>query len=583
MSENIPGIDWPVNRMFPAFQTSERLNIYDIRQASKDIQLTISTLVGLINRPKPQVYLLFNRDDEEWLQEIPDAILQIGTTVSNDAVLHDLLATYRPYVKGMIIYDPNLLDSINVAATMAGQEDGIVVSPEQAEALRLPYNLAVLADLRVYCWANRTAVYNWACKHLLASASPRIVAGLHPTHVGGLRAFLVATRAFVYWLDSRRFLPDFRAGQQSERRLMRHILKSFAPGAVHLGWFIDEFSGVTLASEAALPVLASDHFTNLEVWTSIQPATSVTRADNSANSVNSTNIANPAISTRHANRVGARLIAPHARHIEDAPVKESPFAPPPDPVGAINRAPTRGEDAIYLSFTISDGDNLQYMQHKMLQLWHDPARERLPLGWTIAPVIVQAAPVMAAYYLRTATENSEFVAGPSGVGYMYPSRWPSDHLPNFLEQTGQLMQDMNLTVLEVLDVGLSQIISVAFGRLQAFRSAALQRAYVQALKPFGLRGILSGSGGRTSRWSIKEDIPILQNLGLAGSPAAILRLVRRAAMSNKQRPLFLNVYVEAWRVKPSQIEEAIRELGSAYIVVTPGTLLALIAQSAAHR
>jgi hypothetical protein len=582
MSTGIPGVEWPVHRMFPTFQAPERLAIYDIGRASKDRQLTISTLVGMINRPKPQVYLLFHGDDEAWLQEIPASIEQQRADISNDNVLDDLLVHYRELVKGMIIYDPHMLDSINVATTLAGQVDGIVVSPEQAEALRLPYNLPVLGDLRVHRWSNGTEAYDWARKHLLAGASPRIVAGLDPTLMGGLRAFLVATRAFVYWLDARQLLPDFRHGlplQRSQRWLMQQIFKTFAPGTVHLGWFIDEFSGVALASEAALPVLASDHFTNLEVWTSIQPVS-------------------PLVPVPQILR-GPTAPSPTAPSpTAPSPTAPSPTAPSPghpqgvslpyhDRVGT----PLAGvlerwqgiyppqNDAIYLAFTMSDGDNLQYMQHKMLQLWRDPARERVPLGWTIAPVIAQAAPVMAAYYANTVTANNELLAGPSGAGYMYPSRWPSDQLPAFLEQTGQLMRDMNLTLLEVLDIGLSQIIGVVFGRLQAFSNTTLQRAYVQALKPFGLRGILSGSGGKTSRWSIKEDIPIMQNLGLAGSPTSVLQLVRRAVASRKQRPLFLNVYVEAWSVTPSQIEQVIKEPGSEYIVVTPGTLLALIAQA----
>src|SRR5260221_11205268 len=51
---------------------------------------------------------------------------------------------------------------------------------------------------------------------------------------------------------------------------MERILKAFAPGTVHLGWYVNETLGVRLTSEAALPMLASDYFCNLEVWTSIQ-------------------------------------------------------------------------------------------------------------------------------------------------------------------------------------------------------------------------------------------------------------------------------------------------------------------------
>jgi hypothetical protein len=579
MLNNIPEIDWPADRMFPRFQTPERLVIYDVSRASDEVQLTLATLVGLINRPRPRVYMRYHHDDEVWLQHIPASIVQQRAEATHDAVLGALLQSYRTCVQGMIIYDPNVPDSINVATTMAGQEDGMVVSPEQAEALRLPYNLPVLADLRVHRWPDRTAAYAWARKNLLAGASSRLVAGLDPRIAAGLRAFLVATRAFVYWLDSRNFLPDLKYWLPSQRCLMRRILASFAPGTIHLGWFIHEFSGVSLASEAALPVLASDHFTNLEVWTSIQPANYEDGALTSANRGDET--------TEFANRgdeitgVGADLSRPGVGRGDLMDTGHAFSSAPPQ--GAINR-PLRTssfpiDSQMYLSFTMSDGDNLQYMQHKMLHLWLDPARERIPLGWTVAPAIAQAAPVIAAYYTRSATDNSELIAGPSGAGYMYPSRWPHERLPAFLEQSGKLMQSMNLSLLEALDGGIAQIMGVARGRLQAFSSPSLQRTYVQALKPYGLRGILSGSGGKRPSWSVVDGVPIYQNLGLAQSIEDIKQLVKRAAASTKQPPLFLNIYVEAWRVTPTQIEQVIKSLGSGYTVVTPGELLALIARA----
>jgi len=58
---------------------------------------------------------------------------------------------------------------------------------------------------------------------------------------------------------------------------MQAIFKEYSPGAVHLGWFIDEGSGVSLTSDAAITVLATDNFFNLEVWTSAQPSTANAR------------------------------------------------------------------------------------------------------------------------------------------------------------------------------------------------------------------------------------------------------------------------------------------------------------------
>src|ERR1051326_7976580 len=72
---------------------------------------------------------------------------------------------------------------------------------------------------------------------------------------------------------------------------------------------------------------------------------------------------------------------------------------------------------VYVSFTVSDGDNLQYSQHRMMKLWRDQARGSLPIGWTLSPVLMQAAPALAHYYRFTATPNDELIAGPSGAGY----------------------------------------------------------------------------------------------------------------------------------------------------------------------
>jgi hypothetical protein len=248
----------------------------------------------------------------------------------------------------MIIYDSNFSDSINIATTMAGQNDCIVVSPDQAADLQQAYNLPVRTDLRTQHWSSRSQAYDWARQHLLNGASSHAVAGLDPM-TAGLRSFLVANRIFVYWLDS----------SSSEQSVLAQIYHVFPPEAVHLGWFIDEPSGVKLTSHAALPVLATDLSTNLEVWTSVQPTTSIAQSK------------------------------------------------PGGPVGPIDSS------KVYVSFTISDGDNLQYIQHRMLQRWQDPVRGSFPLGWTISPVLSQAAPAMAAYYVRTATAHDEFIAGPT--------------------------------------------------------------------------------------------------------------------------------------------------------------------------
>jgi hypothetical protein len=553
-SMDIAGINWSADRLLPVFQTPKHLTIYDLRGASNEVQLSAASMAGLINRPMPMVYQIITDEDAFWLKELLGGIPQEGSPTSGDGVLEGMLIPFRSAVQGMIIYDPNFIDSINIATTMAGQTDCIVVSPEQAADLQGPYNLPVHTDLRNQHWSSRSQAYDWARQNLLSGASAHAVAGLEP-RTTALRSFLVANRIFVYWLDS---------SSGAEQSLIEQIYKVFPAEAVHLGWFIDEPSGVKLTSHAALPVLATDLSTNLEVWAGVPATTSIAQSN------------------------------------------------PIGPVGSIDSS------RIYVSFTVSDGDNLQYIQHRMLQRWQDPARGSFPLGWTISPVLAQAAPEMAAYYARTATANDELLAGPSGAGYMYPSQWPQQQLSSFLQRTGQMMKSMNLTTLEVLDVSddsanelsfldilrqavsslvsltspgslldiLQQVIPVLEANIpglrgsQLFSNAALETLYTQALAPAGLNGILSGAGVKIPGLTYGSGgIPIFYNLGLADSVQSTVDLVKSASLILKQRPLFLNVYLLAWKMGPSDIKQVIQQLGSGYEVVKPGKLLKMIEQA----
>jgi hypothetical protein len=181
---------------------------------------------------------------------------------------------------------------------------------------------------------------------------------------------------------------------------------------------------------------------------------------------------------------------------------------------------------------------------------------------------------MAAYYGRTATPNDELLAGPSGAGYMFPSRWPAEDLPDFLQRTGQLMQTMHLNVLEVLDSA-----GTHSGSGMAFHNPALQQRFVQALLPFGLRGILSGAGQSRPSSTVSAGVPVFHNLGLIDNVSKAVTLLRNAASASRQRPLFLNCYVLAWKMTPTDLTQVMHQLGSKFVAVTPGTLLAMLSQS----
>ena len=527
----VSGLDWSPGKLLPAFQPPEALTVYDMRGASTETKISVTTFAGLINRPRPQVYLFMNDDDVFWLNNVFHTIPHTLSHIPTENVLNALLDSYSDCLHGMVIYDPAFEDSINIATMIAGQRDALVVSPVQAQHVQTTRHYTVLEDLRTYHWRSRAAAYEWALQNLRNGSSSRLVAGLDPKNAGGLRSLLTATRTFIYWLDARNIVPNPGNGFHSERALMKRILGTFPEGAVHLGWFQNESSGVSLTSEAGLPVLASDHFFNLEVWTSIQ---------------------------------GVSLTKPAPRTI-----------------------PPLGKAKVYVSFTISDGDNLQYCQHHLRHLWNDPARGSVPIGWTISPVLAQDMPALAAYYMNSASPDVELVAGPSGAGYMFPSRWPAQRLPAFLQQTGQAMQDMGITTLELLDADFFQrtgipLVVYAGGTFMSVTDTGIHEQFASALQPYGLAGILHGAGKRTGRLSFSNnDVPIYRNLGLARNVSHTIRLIKHATMAHRVRPLFLNIYILAWTMNPTMLQQVAQQLGDEYEFVTPGVLLSMLART--HR
>jgi len=52
------------------FQVPDHLDVYDICDASQDVQLSVTTMTGVINRQQPKVYLLSNDDAAFWLKEV---------------------------------------------------------------------------------------------------------------------------------------------------------------------------------------------------------------------------------------------------------------------------------------------------------------------------------------------------------------------------------------------------------------------------------------------------------------------------------------------------------------------------------
>ncbi|MBQ8289224.1 MAG: protein containing Coagulation factor 5/8 type [Clostridia bacterium] len=166
---------------------------------------------------------------------------------------------------------------------------------------------------------------------------------------------------------------------KTEQAVYRRFLNDMEPGAaIATGWYTEERSGITTATSAGLSTVPSDFFANATVY---------------------------------AQRIPIRI-------------REIP------PVPAL-------ENKIYISIFVSDGDNIQYVEHYMRQYWDRNAasRGKVAVNWTISPSCADTAPGMMNYYYDNSTEKDCFVSGPSGMGYAMPVNTLWEDIPsgNYVE------------------------------------------------------------------------------------------------------------------------------------------------------
>lgn len=173
--------------------------------------------------------------------------------------------------------------------------------------------------------------------------------------------------------------------KSAESTLLNKFLASMPQGSNYLGWWPEEQPGVDRVSNYGITTIPSDYSVNL---------------------------------TYHSGM---------PRYIDARPMPVKPEL----------------ENKIYVAFIISDGDNLQYIEHSMRKLWEDRNRGAVPIGWTISPAMVDAMPGALNFYHQTSTENDNLISGPSGYGYTYPNNWISKSLNKELADFVTKLEEYN--------------------------------------------------------------------------------------------------------------------------------------------
>lgn len=466
-------------------RAEDKIILYRSTGGVYDRKLMLLSLQGIVNREKPQLYLVFSADELRWKNWYEQNYgLQFETIDS----LPELIERFKNQIKGYIIFDRKSPHSSNIALTMAGLMDGVICSERDIEKLDTA-GLKVLQDLRGKFDGMSTAeIYKWGYENLWKKCNKKIMGNFPvPRFKGTEEDWVIQGHSPIDYVVSKKgFCQDLSSRIPEERAIKDKFLSEMEPLGLVLGWVDfrnnasrdDEGSYVTQFTQHGITQICSQATYNLSIHSKIKPKEKYSQ-DN---------------------------------------------AKPED---------IKLEDKVYLTFYQSDGDALWALNNGFEKSWFSKNRGIVPMGWEIQPLIIDLAPAILDYYYATKTEKDYFLGAVSGIGYIYPDKFPENLLDKYLVVTDGYLQKLDMKVLflmpgstpfpEKIKQKYSQIVKSCYGFLYGYHPLAGEKiSFVE--NKFWLPtdyafAHFSGQKVIRSMEDIKKDI---EDIGVKKSPGVPL-------------------------------------------------------------
>ncbi|WP_214408964.1 GxGYxYP domain-containing protein [Sphaerisporangium fuscum] len=629
--------------LLPSFGRPTHLDVADVSTLTGDDQLLLTTLQGVVNRRRPRLYFNYESGGAD-LRWLPGT----GAAVTRHDNALDLVARYRGEIRGAVLHDPAVADSVNVATTLAGLENAVAATAEQARV----HGLRIVADLRGRFHAgDPTATYRWQLDNLFPRCAHTLLAGLPPTRTvrvpdvrwreiaretqrvrdssnRAVRTFDLSPElsgqdgVYLRFQDSLgddgwgasvgkvtvkadgTAIASFTPGTDAEAPYLFDGLNSaiggdsnrFADGG---GYFIYRFTApagtkqlqvevdlwnqylVTATTTAPTRVEPFPYFRDYvvasramvvwlppagesgklldEVFSRVKPTTPYAGWF-------SNDVAGEWGGVDRASQHGVEVVA--ADYYMNATVHAGVAAKVSAKVPPVPRATLR--DRVYLTLTFGEGDNIQYCQRHMRDLWDDPKRGQVPVNWTVSPLLADIGPALLAYYQRTATANDLLIAGPSGAGYTYPGSWPQAALDAYTELSGRYMRRTGMNLVYAYNQRKPEGDGwVPFDEriVRSYRENTPVRGIIQSWETGDLLARPAG-------------IPLIGNLSPQGKAQEYRdALLKHIEGWDGRKPLFIAGAVNAWNWTPSDVAELGALLGDPFEIVRGDTFFELLGRS----
>jgi hypothetical protein len=171
------------------------------------------------------------------------------------------------------------------------------------------------------------------------------------------------------------------------------------------------------------------------------------------------------------------------------------------------------------------------------------------------------------WYYEKATARDGFVAGPSGSGYVFPSKLPAADLGPYLDRLDAFMAASDLDIVSILDRG-------AVGRAEVW-NAYLARPHIQAVLYFDYDYNTKGEIAFSPQG--KPVIAARDRLWGGITEEAELTSRINARPRNPASPdSYTLVQVHVWTKKLANVQTVVKGLDPKVRVVTPDAFVKLI-------
>ncbi len=349
----------------------------------------IVSLQGIVAQDKTAIFIIEDNDDQAWIDEAKDAY---GLSTVKVFDPWDLVITFADYIKDSkyVLYN-------NHAESGVGYSDQTI-------------NYATtIAGVENYLMVSKTIEYKainvglekgidttesiWNTEYLFNKYKDKLnntyLVHQNPAKTQ-LRDYAIAGKALCYYLD-------YNDGSKDD--LSMTIREWAIDNAPILGWTENEVNFVAANSLVSKVTVAADWTCNLSFYSSLEAQDKYTQKTEST------------VTT-----------AKQGKH--------------------------------YLCIIMSDGDNVQWMTNGFASsslYYGSQYRGDFKMTWTTSPSLYDLAPNIINNLYENETANDNFIAGPSGVGYINASEYNVNSLKEYAAYTAGYMEKTDLSVVNFID------------------------------------------------------------------------------------------------------------------------------------